>query len=120
AFYVGLAASADAGPLAAVTASRAVAVLVLAGAVVVTRPALPRGRAAYGALVVIGLIDVAGNTLFTVGTEVGVLAVVAATAALYPLVSVLFARTVLGERLSRAQAAGVTIVLVGLSLVAAG
>jgi drug/metabolite transporter (DMT)-like permease len=106
--------------LSAVAAARLAAILVLAAALVATRRSWPRGRAAARAVVLVGVVDVAANAFFTLGTDVGLLAVVAATAALYPLVAVVLARVVLGERLSRLQTVGVGVVVVALAVVAVG
>jgi drug/metabolite transporter (DMT)-like permease len=120
AFYLGLDASAEAGPLAAVATARIAAVVALALLLAVARPPLVRIRDAAPLALLVGLVDVSANVFFTVGTDVGLLAVVAATAALYPLVAVVLARVVLHERLSGGQAAGVGVVLAGLVLVSVG
>jgi drug/metabolite transporter (DMT)-like permease len=120
AFYLGLDASAGAGPLSAVAAARVAAILVLSGALVGLGRRWPRSPAAARAVILVGLVDVAANVFFTLGTDVGLLAVVAATGALYPLVAVILARVVLGERLSGPQSVGVGVVVVALAVVAAG
>ena len=78
------------------------------------RPHLP-------ALVAIGLLDTGGNALFAAASSShGLLSVVSVLASLYPAVTVLLARFVLGERIGRAQDAGVVVTLVGVVLISAG
>ena len=72
------------------------------------------------ALALIGLLDVAANACFALGTETGLLSVVAVLASLYPVATVVLARAVLGERLAAVQAVGVGVALAGVALIAAG
>ena len=65
-------------------------------------------------------MNVGANTWFTLGVETGLLSVVSVLASLYPVTTVLLARALLGERLGAIQAAGVTIALTGVALIAAG
>ncbi len=94
----------------------------LVWAVVVTRRSLPRSvRPHLLALVVIGLLDTGGNALFAAASaQRGLLSVVAVLASLYPVVTVLLARVVLGERVQRTQDLGVLVALAGVVLVTAG
>jgi drug/metabolite transporter (DMT)-like permease len=71
-------------------------------------------------LVAIGLLDTAGNALFAASSSHGLLSVTSVLATLYPVVTVLLARFVLGERVQRTQDAGVVAVLVGVVLITAG
>ena len=78
------------------------------------RPHLP-------ALAAIGLLDTGGNALFAAASEShGLLSVVSVLASLYPAVTVLLARFVLGERVERTQDVGVVVTLVGVVLISAG
>ena len=60
------------------------------------------------------------NGLYALATRHGLLSVVAVGSSLYPLVTVLLARALLGERVRRSQEAGVLAALAGVVLIAAG
>lgn len=86
--------------------------------------ALRRTRLAVGGsvrvLVVVGVLDVAANAAFAFASRSGLLSVVAVLGSLYPVVTVLLAREVLGERLARIQVGGVVATLLGVALLSAG
>jgi drug/metabolite transporter (DMT)-like permease len=71
-------------------------------------------------LVLIGLLDAAGNALFALATTESLLSVAAVLAQLYPVVTVILARVILGERISRPQQAGVVAAFAGIALITAG
>jgi drug/metabolite transporter (DMT)-like permease len=71
-------------------------------------------------LAVIGAGDVGANAAMAVASTHGLLSVVAVLSSLYPAVTVLLARIVHAERLSRVQGVGVVAALVGVSLIASG
>ncbi|MDP9228738.1 MAG: EamA family transporter [Actinomycetota bacterium] len=120
-FYVGInAAVDDAEPFWALLAARSSAALVLIAVLVAIRPRLGAGRADLPALALIGLLDIAANACFTLGTETGLLSVVSVLASLYPVATVVLARALLGERLVAVQAAGVAVALAGVALIATG
>ena len=101
-------------------AARAPEVLLLVVACAFVRPPLPRERVALGAIAAIGLLDLLANMLFVLATGRGLLSVVGVLGALYPAVTVLLARAMLHERLTRAQNTGVLVTLVGVVARAAG
>lgn len=68
---------------------------------------------------VIGVADLMANAMFALATTVGILAVAAVLASLYPAVTALLARQVHKERLRTVQWCGVGFVLVGVATVAA-
>jgi drug/metabolite transporter (DMT)-like permease len=68
-------------------------------------------------LVVTGLGDLGGNAFFVLANSIGPLSIAAVVSSLYPVTTVLLARVVLGERLSRVQLAGVGLALVGIVLI---
>ena len=67
-----------------------------------------------------GLLDIIANALFLYATRDGLLTLVAVLSSLYPAATVLLARVVLRERLSRSQLGGVALAVVGIALMAAG
>jgi drug/metabolite transporter (DMT)-like permease len=94
--------------------------IVLAVAAVL-RPGLLRGArgsvplAAAGA----GVIDVLANICYVAATRTGMFGLAVVLASLYPGVTVLLARVVLGERLRWVQRAGLGLAAIGILLVAA-
>jgi drug/metabolite transporter (DMT)-like permease len=72
------------------------------------------------AIIAIGIFDVSANLMFALSTVSGELAVVAVLGSLYPAVTVLLARFVDRERLSRVQHLGVFAAVAGVAMIAAG
>jgi uncharacterized membrane protein len=101
-------------------AARTADVGVLLVACAVLRPPLPGDGRSLLAIGAIGVLDLLANLLFVLATSRGLLSVVGVLGSLYPVVTVILARIVLDERLSRAQARGVVITLVGVVALAAG
>ncbi|MET7857410.1 DMT family transporter [Streptomyces sp. NPDC005318] len=76
--------------------------------------------AALPALAFVGLADVAANGTYSLAAQHGPVTVAAVLASLYPVVTAVAARGVLGERLRGVQAAGAGLALVGTVLLATG
>jgi drug/metabolite transporter (DMT)-like permease len=85
----------------------------------VTRATIRVPRASTLAVALVGLADVSANALFAFASGHGLLALVAVLGSLYPVVTVLLAHLLLGERLTRPQQAGVAIALAGVAAIAA-
>jgi drug/metabolite transporter (DMT)-like permease len=121
-------ATASAGGAVAAGSTLAVALAVQAGAVVVTllaaaghtRACLAPRPPLLLAAGAIGLVDVVGDLALVVAVGIGPLAVVGPLGSLDPVVTVLIAVGVLGERPRALQVVGVAAVLVGIVLVATG
>jgi drug/metabolite transporter (DMT)-like permease len=77
-------------------------------------------RGDVGTLILVGVFDSGANVLFALASQRGLLSLVAVLGSLYPVSTVLLARTFLGERLSRAQSIGVVAAFAGVALIAAG
>jgi drug/metabolite transporter (DMT)-like permease len=86
----------------------------------VLRPSFALRERDLPVLLLIGVLDTAGNALFAVATTKSMLALAAVLAQLYPVVTVLLARLVLGERISRGQGIGVVSAFAGVALITAG
>jgi drug/metabolite transporter (DMT)-like permease len=71
-------------------------------------------------LPLIGLVDLAATGLYGVATTRGALSIVSVIGSLYPVATVLLAATLLHERISRLQLAGVIAALTGVGMVSAG
>jgi drug/metabolite transporter (DMT)-like permease len=108
----------NADALPAILSGRFGALALILLAVVVMRPKLPGGRAAWPALLAIGLFDVVANALYALATEEGLLSVVGVLGSLYPAMTVALAHLVLHERLAPVQWAGIGAALAGVALIA--
>jgi len=100
---------------------RLVSVPLFLVALVVTRGRIRRpSRADAGAMIGVGVLDNLANVTFAYAGQTGLLALIAVVGSLYPVTTVLLARSVLHERLSRSQWAGVVTAFAGVALIAAG
>ncbi len=100
---------------------RATSVTLVWSALLVSRGRVTGVRPHLAALAAVGLLDTGGNTLFAAASSShGLLSVVSVLASLYPAVTVLLARLVLGERVERSQELGVLVTLAGVILISAG
>ena len=68
----------------------------------------------------VGILGATGHALFAWSASIGLVAVVAVLASLYPVTTVLLARALGGERVSRGQGVGVVLALTGVALISAG
>ncbi len=93
--------------------------LILSAVIVVVQGTpLPPARA-LPVVIAAGVLDSAGNALFVVASRHGRLDITAVLSSLYPAVTVLLARLLLAERLTRTQAAGMVLALAAIALIAA-
>jgi drug/metabolite transporter (DMT)-like permease len=113
-------ATADSGVPWALLLTRLGTVALLLIAFAVTRPALPARLRECGPLALVGTLDVFANATFALATTRGLLSIIAVVGSLYPAVTVVLARFVLSERVSRLQQAGVVATLAGVAAISAG
>ena len=94
--------------------------VVLVTAAVLRRSLRPHGAGGglLLAAVTAGAIDVVANICYVAATRIGMFGLAVVLASLYPGVTVLLARVALGERLRRAQQAGLGLAAIGIILVA--
>jgi drug/metabolite transporter (DMT)-like permease len=119
-FVVGLDAGSDeSAPWAVVAARSASVALALAAAALTSTSLRPQARF-VPVLVAVGAFDTGANVCVAFATTKGAAGIVAVLSALYPIVTVVLARVVLGERLSPARRVGGVGALAGAVLVAAG
>ena len=83
-----------------------------------TSPRLDRGTGVIVATS--GVLDVAANLLYLLGTREGLVSVVAVLTSLYPGATVALARVVVKERLSVTQLVGLFLAVAGVASIAAG
>lgn len=113
-------ATVEAGPAWAILVARLPQLVVLAIAVAVVRPPLPRTVRGVAPLLALGLLDVTANGLFAVATTEGLLSLVSVVGSIYPAFTVLLARAVLGERVTLLQDLGIAATLAGVVAISAG
>lgn len=87
----------------------------IAAGVSLRLPALVLQQATSG-----GVLDVTANALYLVATRGGALSIVVTLVSLYPASTVLLARLVLAERVSRVQAVGIVCALAAVVLIVSG
>ncbi len=100
-------------------AARAASV-VLMGSIALVAVSDPRPiKPALAMIALCGLLDSAGNALFIAATRHGRLDVAAVLSSLYPASTVILARVLLKERISRLQAVGIAGALAAIALISA-
>ena len=79
-----------------------------------------RSRVPLAIVVVAGIFDIGGNALYVLAREQMHLGLAAALIGTYPVVTMVLARIVIGERLSRLGQLGVALALLGIVLISLG
>lgn len=119
-YFVFIDVAADESATWAVVVARATASALCIGAAVARSDAGGLAPRALPALTLIGLLDASANALLAAALTQGYGSLVSVVASLYPVVTVLLARTVLAERVAPPQTVGIGVALGGVALVAAG
>lgn len=102
------------------TGMRATSVTVFVVAAVVVRSVGGLTPRDLPSLALVGVGDVGANFTFALASQRGFLSITSVLGSLYPVVTVLLARLLLHERLTRIQLVGVSGALAGVALVALG
>ena len=118
-YFVLIDPASDDGAAWAVLIARSAATLAAATAALIRRAGLP-GPADLPLLVTVGVFDAGANAMLAVALTKGLVGLVAVLSSLYPVVTVLLARAVLGERVASAQQLGVVLALGGVAAIAVG
>ena len=118
-YFLGLG-SREGDALSTLVGARVGSLTLLIVVALVTRSTLRVPRASLAAVGFVGLADVTANALFAFASGHGLLALVSVLGSLYPVMTVLLAHVLLGERLTVPQKTGVAIALAGVALIAAG
>jgi drug/metabolite transporter (DMT)-like permease len=117
---VGLAYGAESSSVSTLLCQRLVYVVVLGLIVLATRAPRRPARRHLLPLGAVGTGDITANGLFAVASRSGPLAVISVLASLYPVATVLLARRLHDERLSREQVTGVVCAFAGVAAVVIG
>lgn len=118
-FFVAMDAASDEDVVWAILANRATSVSLLAIAFAAARPGMAVERSDASKLAIIGVFDITANMSFALASTEGLVSLVAVLGSLYPVVTVLLARTLLHERLGPSQQAGAIGALAGVVLISA-
>jgi drug/metabolite transporter (DMT)-like permease len=119
-FVVGIDAGSDESAPWAVVAARSASVVLALLAILLTSTSLRVPSSLLPLLVGVGVFDTGANVCVALATTHGAAGIVAVLSALYPVVTIMLARIVLAEKLSRQRRAGGVVALGGAALVAAG
>jgi drug/metabolite transporter (DMT)-like permease len=104
--------------MATLTIQRVTNVLIMGACLLAVGAGIAVQRRSWPLLVFVGAADVGANALYVLATRSGLVSVASVLASLYPVVTALLARQLLGERLKRVQTIGITAALGGVVLLA--
>jgi hypothetical protein len=117
-FFIFLKNAGQSGVLWPVAISRSAGTVVAFGLVLASRTRVRWGRGGItGVALVSGAIDAAANVCYVLATRAGLFGLAVVITALYPGVTVLLARVLLGERMRALQRAGLLLAAAGVVLV---
>lgn len=119
-FFVALSRTGEEAGLYPLVGARVASILALTVVISVNRDWTPMDRSIAPVVVLTGLLDFAANAFYLTALKYGSFTWVAAISSLYPVATVLLARTILHERLARPQIAGLAMAGVALTCVAVG
>jgi drug/metabolite transporter (DMT)-like permease len=121
-FFLFIRNAGESGALWPVAAARVMGliVVIIVAAGVRARPVPWRtDRRLFGAALLSGVLDAGANLCYILATRAGLFGIAVVMTSLYPAVTILLARVLLGERMQSVQRAGVLLAGVGIVLVTA-
>jgi len=118
-FFI-LIANSESAELWTLTFARFASISVILAIALVTRASLRPGPGTWPLVIGAGSLDMTANLFFLMAERRGLLTLVSVITALYPASTVLLARFVLHERLSRSQMIGLALAAVGVGLISLG
>lgn len=118
AFFVFISRAGESAGYWPLVGARTVSVVMFAIAALITSTAVLPARGSRRWVVLAGVLDAAAAVFFVLSTRAGLLSVGAVLASLYPVVTVLLARFVGGERIRRQQLVGLALAIGAVSLLA--
>jgi drug/metabolite transporter (DMT)-like permease len=119
-FFIVLDQAGDSAGMWPILAMRATSLVLVAVAVLTTGTSLRPATGTMWGIAVSGVLDVAANVAYLLSTQHGLLSLVAVITSMYPAATVILARLVLHERLTRYQLVGLGLAASGVTLIALG
>lgn len=104
----------------ALSVIRATQSVLVVAVVLITRSAWRLPRASLLPIVVVGVLDMAGNSLYLLAVQAGALAVASVLSSLYPVATVILAAIVLRERVTRDHALGIVLAAAAILMIGLG
>jgi drug/metabolite transporter (DMT)-like permease len=102
------------------TTIRAVQSVLIVLVIVVARQAWRPGRPMLLPIIIVGVLDMAGNSFYLLAVQAGALAVASVLSSLYPVTTVILAAVLLHERITRDHAIGIALAAVAIVLIGVG
>jgi drug/metabolite transporter (DMT)-like permease len=118
-FFLSLARTTMVAGMWPLVAARISSIAMFGSIAVVTKRTLRMGRTAAVTAFAGGALDMAANALYMIAARIGPLSIVVTLASLYPASTVVLARFVLRERLSRLQIIGIACALAAVVMIVA-
>jgi drug/metabolite transporter (DMT)-like permease len=105
------------GVLWALTSSRTASTSIAICLLLLQKKPVFEGRGAGWLAALTGLLDTAGNLLYSVAAKIGRMDVAAVLSSLYPAITILLAIVILRERATRTQTVGMILALIAVFLI---
>lgn len=119
-FFLSLARTGAAAGLWPLLAARTLSGVLFGAVALVRRQSMRMPRPVMRTAIACGVVDMLANALYVLASRGGPLSVVVTLSSLYPASTVVLARLVVGERLSRVQAVGIVCALVAVVMIVSG